>query len=67
MSHFNTAQPEGAKTAGADPQSPSPAFQVKRRKYDSRSVARYVTNLQYQSKEAYDVFRQQAIDSGLYK
>lgn len=34
---------------------------VKKRRYDSRSVAKYVTQLQQVSKEAYDVFREQAI------
>lgn len=53
----------------SEPQSPQPGFKsaAKKRKYDSRSVARYVTNLQYSSKEMYDVFREQAIESGLFK
>lgn len=37
------------------------------RKYDSRSLAKYVASLQNDSKEAYDIFREQAAKSGLYK
>ena len=60
MSHFNTIQVDKKEDG-------SQRKQQSRRRYDSRSVAKYVTQLNYQSKEVYDVFRNQAIDSGLYK
>lgn len=61
----STLQAEKASEA----QNPQPGFKAaaKKRKYDSRSVARYVTNLQYSSKEMYDVFREKAVDSGIFK
>ena len=40
---------------------------MKKPKYNSRSLARYVNSLQQDSKEAYDIFREQAVKSGLYK
>lgn len=39
----------------------------KSRKYDSRSIAKFVTQVQQEGKLAYDLFRDKALMSGLYK
>ena len=38
-----------------------------KRKYDSRTVAKFITQVSREGKGAYEAFREQAIESGLYK
>lgn len=59
-------QTDGKLSSAREERSYSQA-KAAQRKYDSRSIARYVSTLPQQSKEAYDVFREQALESGLYK
>lgn len=39
----------------------------KQRKYDSRSITKFVTQVHQEGKFAYDLFRDKALQSGLYK
>jgi hypothetical protein len=39
----------------------------KQRKYDSRSIAKFVTQVSSEGKHAFDLFRDKALQSGLYK